>query len=326
MSTRITLRDIAQRAGFHFTTVGMALRDHPGISQVTKESIRKIAQEMGYRPNPMLSAWMSDVRQTRRKKTVNAAIAWLYYWDTEAWYRGAARRAEELGFALRRIWLGEPRLTDSRINQILSSSGIRGLIMAPRYAPHDQLSLNLDHLVPILIGHSVQSPRLHRVVHHQTHGMQLALRSVLERGFSRIGLVISDDMDGRTNNNYTSVYLRQQQDLPAAQRIPVFLKASIKGNPELSTWQAKHRPDCLLTFHSFVRGIRTHLCADIPIFDLDLRSYSHQGASGIDQNSAEQGAVAVDLVAADLSHNRTGIPSVPWTVLVEGKWVDGKPD
>jgi LacI family transcriptional regulator len=47
-----TLRDIAERARVNISTVSRALNDNPEVSEATKGMILKIAEELGYRPNP----------------------------------------------------------------------------------------------------------------------------------------------------------------------------------------------------------------------------------------------------------------------------------
>ena len=51
MSNRVTIRDIAAKAGVHFTTVGLALRDSPRLSAATRKKIQKMAAKMGYAPD-----------------------------------------------------------------------------------------------------------------------------------------------------------------------------------------------------------------------------------------------------------------------------------
>lgn len=48
-SRRIGLKDVAARAGVSVAAVSMALADHPQLNVATKERIRKICREMGYR-------------------------------------------------------------------------------------------------------------------------------------------------------------------------------------------------------------------------------------------------------------------------------------
>lgn len=49
--TRPTLKTIAYMTGLGVTTVSRALSDAPDIGQKTKERVRAVAQEIGYRPN-----------------------------------------------------------------------------------------------------------------------------------------------------------------------------------------------------------------------------------------------------------------------------------
>ncbi len=47
----VTLKDIAQKAGVSITTVSRGLADYDDVAAETRQQIRQIAQEMGYRPN-----------------------------------------------------------------------------------------------------------------------------------------------------------------------------------------------------------------------------------------------------------------------------------
>lgn len=49
----VSLKDVAERAGVHLSTVSLALRGSPKISSRTAEDIRKVAEDLGYVPNLM---------------------------------------------------------------------------------------------------------------------------------------------------------------------------------------------------------------------------------------------------------------------------------
>lgn len=59
---RVTLKDIAERTGLALSTISMALNDHPHINLDTKKLVRKLAEDMNYRPHPA-------ARALARKKT-----------------------------------------------------------------------------------------------------------------------------------------------------------------------------------------------------------------------------------------------------------------
>ena len=47
----VTIKMIAKECGFSIATVSKALNGAPDISAETKETIRKVASQMGYTPN-----------------------------------------------------------------------------------------------------------------------------------------------------------------------------------------------------------------------------------------------------------------------------------
>ena len=62
----VTLQDIARRAGVSKMTVSLALRGHPHAAAATRDRLRRLAKEMGYRPNPLVVANMTLLRAGRR--------------------------------------------------------------------------------------------------------------------------------------------------------------------------------------------------------------------------------------------------------------------
>ena len=63
-----TMQQIADLVGCSRMAVSLALRNSPKISTVTIARIRKVAEEVGYRPNPMVSALMTQLRHGRTVK------------------------------------------------------------------------------------------------------------------------------------------------------------------------------------------------------------------------------------------------------------------
>lgn len=47
----VTLKDIGQKVGKSITTVSRALHDYDDVSPETKENVRRVAKELGYKPN-----------------------------------------------------------------------------------------------------------------------------------------------------------------------------------------------------------------------------------------------------------------------------------
>lgn len=56
MNTKVTIRDVAERAGVSISSVHFALSGKAGVSDETRERIRRTAEEMGYQPNTLASS------------------------------------------------------------------------------------------------------------------------------------------------------------------------------------------------------------------------------------------------------------------------------
>lgn len=66
---KISIEDIARRAGVSHSTVSRALRDNPLISPKVREEIKQIAQEMSYVPNAIAQSL-----QTQRTNTIGVVV------------------------------------------------------------------------------------------------------------------------------------------------------------------------------------------------------------------------------------------------------------
>lgn len=73
---KITIRDVADKAGVSISTVHQALNGKKGVGEETRRRIQTIADELGYQPNPMAS---SLKRKTRK---IGILLPSSSYYDT----------------------------------------------------------------------------------------------------------------------------------------------------------------------------------------------------------------------------------------------------
>jgi DNA-binding LacI/PurR family transcriptional regulator len=72
----VTLRDLAQKVGVPHVTVSQTLRNDPSISAKRREEVKKLAEEMGCRPDPSLSA-LAAYRFAKQSHKIQSALAWV---------------------------------------------------------------------------------------------------------------------------------------------------------------------------------------------------------------------------------------------------------
>jgi LacI family transcriptional regulator len=334
MKCQPTLRDIAHAGRVHHTTVSRALRNDASIPVRTRDRIRKIADKMGYRPNPLLSAWVTHRKKSPRKP-VAAAFAYLIcFKDIEIWrknpsiyryYTGAKERARELGFTLDHFWLGEPGMTARRMSGILKTRGIRGVIVGSSGTSHAHLNLEWESFAAVTQGFTLTRPNLWRTACHYGHAMNVALRQLRRLGYRRIGHVISPAVDARVDRLWTSAFLYYQQLIAGRDRVPpLFWEPG--ENRRLEGWFARYRPEAIVTpnreAHDHLSRIGVRVPHDVGFACVDWQKHL-AGWAGVDLCIERAGRAAIDLLVEQLIFNERGVPAQPKTLLTEGVWVDG---
>lgn len=335
---RPTLRQIAQAAGVSHATVSRALRNDPSIPPDTTRRLQQLAQRLGYTPNPLVAALLSQVR-TRQPRGDHTVIAYLNtWWPRRLWescntktgqYRGAAQRAAELGFRLENFWLHEPGMTPSRLADILKARGIRGVLIGPLQAQNAAIDFPWSDFALATIGYSLHAPAISRSCHAHFRGMYRAMDELIARGYRRIGYVTSEDFEERVNSLWGAAYRFNQHRLAARDRVAPLVFDAEPSRIGLDRWLAAARPDAIVNVLPGVYEILTNELIlqaprDLGFVHLDLPTHlKTAGITGIDQLWEIVGAGALDLIVSQLYTNACGLPKHPVTHLVEGVWLEG---
>lgn len=339
----VTIRDIAARAGVSAAAVSLALRNSPEVSEALHTRIQKLAQEMGYRPNPLVSAYQARVRSLNPVSR-KATIAWIN--DTpqrDQWSKahlsplleGARDRVGQIGYDLDEIWLPESEKPAgenyaTRYETILLARGIHAAIL-PLIGKSELPFHPWRHCAVVCIGQhhtDGRTPLHHEVTHDDYANIRLSVDSLRQAGCKRIGLAISNYVIEESNGYLAAGFWERVRHLPESAHIPMFLKEITDAYPrQAAAWLKKHQPDAVIYAHPLVRravelaGLRVP--EDIRMAHIHLAK-DVEGWTGIDREWHSVGAAAVDLVSAHLTRNERGIPAYPKKMLVRGSWVEGE--
>lgn len=98
---RVTVKQIAERAGTSIGTVDRALNNRTGISQKTRSEILAVAEELGYRPNRFASV-------LRKNRTTRLGISYPralpdFYNDVDAGVQAAEAELQDYGIVVEKI-------------------------------------------------------------------------------------------------------------------------------------------------------------------------------------------------------------------------------
>jgi DNA-binding LacI/PurR family transcriptional regulator len=336
---RVTVYDIAEKAGVSHATVSLALRNHPGISEKRRIQIRKLAREMGYVPDPHLAA-LAAYRRSNAPAEVHSTIAWINHWEQperlrkhrefDLYWKGALQRARRFGYSLEEIFWS-PEYSAMRFEQILVARGIRGVLIPPHQKVPDWGDFDWSKFSIIRFGLSVPSPDSHLVTADQLRAVIMAVKKMAEYGYQRIGLVVPADQDRNLGGGFVGGFSAAGQSFglpvvaPMLLEEKVYLEQPPKALDRLDRWLNKNRPDAILTTVIQIPKLLQQLNYSIP------RDVAVAGTAvdvpvdaGIDQHSEAIGRIAVEMLVSQINLNERGEPADPYRVLVESRWRDGK--
>jgi len=333
----VTQQMIADRVGVTRATVSMALRNDPQVSAKRREEILRVAGEMEYRPNALVSSLMSHVRLSRPvpKRTGllylvsgNHAVPGEAGDTPELCFRGAVHQAEKLGFHLEPFWIRQPGLTDRRINDIVRSRNIPGVIVGPREDEFPLPELEWDRLASVMISQSFTEPGLDRVFTHFFNSTRLALRHIdrQREADAKVRLILPSFHDRNVHHLWAASYRQEQVGKPHLLEPLIY---DISDPAEVLNWV------------EWNQAVSLKILGTNPVLDLLLDGGMQNGChfrffslnvenrteiTGIREASWEVGVEAANQVISRICLNQRGIPPNPHSTLIEPGWQEGRMD
>lgn len=331
----VTLKDIAARAGVSKMTVSLALRGHPHSAAATRDRIRQLADEMGYRPNPLLAASMAYLRAGRRSSYAGT-IAFLGHGESpdrngtntqsRRIYAGAERRTEALGYRIEWFSLASDQLDGARLTEILKARGIVGVVVAADGLLAPNRRLEWSQFALAAVGRTDVGSELHRTAGDYYRAVREACQRCRERGYRRIGFATTREHDTAHQSLHRSALLGCQADWRKADHVPVLVADEWTPRRFLA-WVRQHRPEVVLCSSDppvrWLQDAGYRIPQDIGFIRPHV-STRELGIAGFLFDEAELGAAAIDLVVEQLNHNERGLPRLVKRVLLPGRWFEGK--
>lgn len=332
MSTAPTLQDIAQKLKLAKSTVSYALRNDPRVTPETRERVQRVARQMGYQKNPLVAAWMHQVRSGQSEET-KATLAVISCYlppqdiktnpSAQLMLEGIRHHAKRYGYAVDVFWLHPKGLSGKRLNQILKARGIYGVIfLIPPVGDKELSEFDFSQVSSAAYSYRIRQPDLHRVATHHPYLLNQAAKQLLESGSNRIGLALSG-YDDEYYHHFRMGWASVGFNLGAKKIAPLLLqKQDCPKKEEVLAYVQNKQIDGLLisnVLHLHYIGLES---VDFPPdFRLAvLNRISGNSYPGMSQKNEAIGAALVDLVVGQLNRNERGLPSDPKTVLIKGEW------
>ena len=336
---RITMAEVARAAKVHQTTVSLALRNDPRLPGETRNRIRALAESMGYRPDPMLSA-LNFYRSSKDTAKTQTSIAFVmrsktgfsaeHFFADELFLKGARRAAERMGYRIVPFQIENSLAEGARLTRVLRSRGIYGVILGSLDVSLHGLAMEWDYFSALCIESQHLNLPLHTVANNQGGVTRTAVRHLFGLGYRRIGLAVGEIEDSSLGKPFTACYLVEVHENKSLRFIPPLLLQPSDHNTllaaKLAAWVRKNKIDAVLSNWSSVpellKATGLRIPHDVGIATLDYNP--HRGVkAGMRQSHELVGERAVEGLALLMKTNQRGKIMLPNTTLIDGTWQDG---
>ena len=340
---RTTQQEIADALKVSKMSVSRAFRGDPKCGPALRKRILQKAEELGYRPDPLQSLHMARLRAGGRGPKSTVAV--LDMWDREHAVRsnsslirmlhGMRARAVELGLAVEVFAPMQEGYSGTRLEKILWTRGIRGMIALPLPPGMSALDLKLDKLASVALGYSLHEPDIDRISHNHFEAMWEVMGRLRERGKRRVGLALSEELENRVGYRWHGAYhefMRRHSDLVESATFVVptgeqFTRFSASTEKLFLRWLDRRGLDAVVSLSPCILDLldERNSAGGEPVEFVDLDWYPGKYAEPrrplrmwVNQRYESLGAAAVNHVFGLWARNAYGIPKEPQTVLIKG--------
>ncbi len=187
MGKNITMKDVADRLGVSTVTVSKALSDKEGVSEALRESIKQMAQEMGYRYNTLGKSMKEG-----RNYNIGILIAEQFMSENAFYSKMYQTIIRDLlsynYFGIMEV-ISEESETEGRIPQLLQNNKVDGIIVLGQMK-RGYIQRIADSGVPYLfLDFTDDHFQVDTIVSDSFHGAYEITCHLIEQGHTRIGFI-----------------------------------------------------------------------------------------------------------------------------------------
>lgn len=322
-------REIAKALQLSQATVSLALKHHPRISPEVRERVHTKARELGYRPNPTLSA-LASKRFGSERRDIREAIAFLRRATSSVrnLEDRLARKAASIGYRLQAFSPAEFG-TEDRLREVLLVRGIRGVIVDDEISDRLELETKWPDHVVVRLGLNHRTTPVSSVHLDHFAAIHVSFDEAVKAGFRRIAYGLPNVSEPARRMQQAALGLQAQLRGQSS----VITDVIDSPKPDLASELApeverilrkpkRHRPQCLIGTGWWVfRAVTRSRLASIPIATIFPRVDRHE-AAGFAWSVPMIVDATVDLVHRRLMENDIGTPRISQTIAILPPWRD----
>jgi LacI family transcriptional regulator len=335
---RVTIKQVAQAAKVHYSTVSKALRGNGRIPAATRNRIQQIAETIGYHRDPVMVALAAQQSRCRGLHREPRIVFVTNRGSTEEPYSnaymrhfvgGVRQQAELMGYACDLLLIDDEKLGPDEIERQLDPARTDGIIIGAFHSRLRQLELEWSRYAVVKIDSAFMLPGATLVANDQMQIARTAFHNAFRLGYRRIGMAVGRAEEETTQDLYTAGCYSAQDELEIPS-IPILYMS--EGEDYASTarrmveWARSHRLQIVLSSWGTVRELlRTgglHVPRDIACVCLCL-NVPDRTLAGVIQHHFVVGQKAGEALALLIMRRKRGLMTPSAGTYVPGTWQDG---
>ncbi|MDQ8193506.1 LacI family DNA-binding transcriptional regulator [Coraliomargarita sp. SDUM461004] len=325
LRNEVSLRDIAAKLGVNVSTVSRALNNQPKVSAALRARVLETANTMGYRPNPYVTRHMEEMRRGQRLPNLSNVAYLNFFAKKNPHYQrvinGAKARAEQLGYHFQIVDCDEKEMMGARLERVLLSRGIRGIILSPPSweSTEAEVKLQLDwsHFAGAIVTLNQSEIGYDRVYIDPYFSARECVNQAIQLGYKSIFLVDVPILNTRLNHLHKAGFLVEEDSFTHSQQGLHF--EIIECCDTVITQKLKRFEKPVLLTYVHIPELALSCPQDYGVIYL-TKPIGQADVCGIAQKKEVVGQFCMDLLAQRLSRGEFGFPSEPKLMAVQGVW------
>ncbi len=199
---RPTIVDVAAMAGVSRQTVSRVLSDHPRVAPSTRRRVEEAIEELGYRPNRMARALVTQTSLTFGFAAVDMRD--LHFGDTCSGMQAAAR---EHGYYLVVTELDPSDDRGTGTLETLLTLGVDGVAFFPSFIEDKDIEVfaATSGCPVVMIGRESRIPKVVSIAMDETRAADLIVDHLVDTGKRQIGVLMNEMFPGIIHDRFVAL-------------------------------------------------------------------------------------------------------------------------
>ena len=337
-TVRVTIKQVAQAAKVHYSTVSKALRGSGRIPAATRDRIQQVAEQIGYHRDPVMLALAAQRSLCSGLHREPRMVFATNRWSTGDPYNiafmgkfaaGVRHQAELMGYTCDLLLLDDEMSNPAELERQLDPTRTDGIIIGAFDPQLRRLELDWSRYAVVKIDSAFMVPEATLVANDQMQIARTAFHNAYRLGYRRIGMTVGRAEEETTQDLYSAgCYIAQDElEIPSMPILYCREGADYAATARrVADWARAHRLQIVLSTWGSVRELlrvgglqvpREIACVCLCLNDPD------PFLAGVIQHHFVVGQKAAEALALLIVRRKRGLTTPSAATYVAGSWQDG---